>query len=53
MPNFISEDDIEQAILAKLKDEFGYEVLNCYTSDAENINDRSGRKDKRDVVLVV
>lgn len=52
MPNFISEDDIERAILAKLKNEFGYEVLNCFTSDRDNMDDRSGRKDKRDVILV-
>ena len=30
MPNFISEDDIEQAILQKLAGEpFGYTVLRC------------------------
>lgn len=51
MPNFISEDDIEQEILKKLKHEFGYELLNCFTVDAEDLNDRSGRTDKRDVIL--
>lgn len=52
MPNFISEDDIERAILAKLKTEFGYEILNCHTTDPEDLNDRSGRTDKRDVIFV-
>lgn len=51
MPNFISEDDIEQAILHRLKQDFGFELLNCYTSDADDLNDRSGRADKREVVL--
>lgn len=52
MPNFISEDDIEQAILQKLKQSFGFELLNCYSADAEDLNDRSGRADKRDVIFL-
>jgi type I restriction enzyme, R subunit len=51
MPNFISEDDIEQAILHKLKQDFGFELLNCYTAEADNLNDRSGRTNKREVIL--
>lgn len=51
MPNFISEDAIEQSILKRLHDQFGFELLNCYTSDAENLNDGSGRSDKREVIL--
>lgn len=51
MPNFISEDAIEQAILKRLKEQFGFDVLNCHTSDAEDLNDRSGRSDKREVIL--
>ncbi|MDQ3634156.1 MAG: type I restriction endonuclease subunit R [Acidobacteriota bacterium] len=51
MPNFISENDIEGEILKKLKDDFSFELLNCYTKDAEDLNDRSGRSDKRDVIL--
>jgi type I restriction enzyme R subunit len=51
MPNFISEDDIEQAILDKLQREFGFAVLNCYTAIAEDLNDRSGCTDKREVIL--
>lgn len=51
MPNFISEDEIERAILAKLKTEFGYEILNCHTTAPEDLSDRSGRTDKRDVIF--
>lgn len=51
MPNFISEDAIEQAILKRLRDQFGYELLNCHTADADDLNDRSGRGDKRDVIF--
>ncbi len=51
MPNFISEDQIEQALLKKLKNEFGFELLNCYTADAEDLNDRSNRANKREVIL--
>lgn len=51
MPNFITEDDIERTVLDKLHREFGYEVLNCYTADAADLNDRSGRSDKREVIL--
>jgi type I restriction enzyme, R subunit len=51
MPNFISEDDIEQAILQKLHQQHGFQLLNCYTVDPDNLNDRSNRTDKRDVVL--
>lgn len=49
--NFISEDDIEQATIALLKTEFEYEHLNCYTADSSDLNDGSGRKDKKDVIL--
>ena len=39
MPNFISEDQIEQALLQRLQHELGYDVLNCHTTDPEEIND--------------
>ena len=52
MPNFISEDQIEQELVRKLKQRHGFDVLNCHTSDAEDPNDRSGRTSKRDVILV-
>ena len=49
--NYISEDNIEQAILQKLKNQHGFELLNCFTADPKEPNDKSNRKDKRDVVL--
>jgi type I restriction enzyme, R subunit len=52
MPNFISEDDIEQAVLQKLHQQHGFQLLNCYTADADNLNDRSNRTNKRDVIFV-
>ncbi|MBW2690813.1 MAG: type I restriction endonuclease subunit R, partial [Deltaproteobacteria bacterium] len=51
MPNFISEDDIEQAMLQQLCDDYGYDTLNCFTADPADLNDGSGRTDKRDVIL--
>jgi type I restriction enzyme, R subunit len=52
MPNFISEDNIEQAVLQKLHQQHGFQLLNCYTADADNLNDRSNRTNKRDVIFV-
>lgn len=49
--NFISEDDIEQAVLAKLNEQFDFVLLNCFTPKPEGLNDGSNRKDKRDVIL--
>lgn len=49
--NFISEDQIEQALLKRLHDGFKFELLNCFTAKPEELNDGSGRGDKRDVVL--
>ena len=51
MPSFISEDDIELEVLLKLQAQYGFELLNCFTANAEDLNDRSGRSDKRDVIL--
>lgn len=51
MPNFISEDDIEQAILQKLKQQHGFQLLNCFTAAPDNLNDGSNRTDKREVIL--
>jgi len=51
MPNFISEDQIEKAFLNLLHRQFGFELLNCHTSDPEDLNDRSNRRDKRDVIF--
>ena len=52
MPNFISEDQIEQALVQKLQHLHGFDALDCYTEDAENLNDGSRRASKRDVILV-
>lgn len=51
MPNFISEDQIEQALVQKLQHLHGFDTLNCYTVDAEDLSDGSGRTHKRDVIL--
>jgi len=51
MPNFISEDDIEQAIVQKLQHLHGYDSMDCHTADPADLNDGSGRRDKREVIL--
>lgn len=51
MPNFISEDDIEQAMVQRLQHLYGYDTLNCFTADPGNLNDGSGRSDKREVIF--
>ena len=52
MPNFISEDQIEQALVQKLQHLHGFDVLDCYTESAEDLNDGSNRASKRDVILI-
>src|SRR5437870_3881431 len=52
MPNFISEDQIEQALVQKLQHLYGFDSLDCYTEDPEDLNDGSHRANKRDVILV-
>ena len=52
MPNFISEDQIERALVQKLQHLHGFDVLECHTEDPEDLNDGSGRTSKRDVILV-
>lgn len=54
MRNFISEDDIEQAILSKLKAEpFKYDILICDAdpSKRDDLNDGTGRNSKKECVL--
>ncbi len=54
MHNFISEDDIEQALLQKLAEEpFQYDVLRCDPSPdkREELPDGTGRSDKKECVL--
>jgi type I restriction enzyme R subunit len=52
MPNFLSEDQIEQALVQKLQHLYGFDSLDCYTKDPEDLNDGSNRANKRDVILV-
>jgi type I restriction enzyme R subunit len=51
MPNVITEDQIERALVARLTAGFRYAHWNCYTSDPTELNDGSGRSDKREVIL--
>ncbi|MBZ0182365.1 MAG: type I restriction endonuclease subunit R [Melioribacteraceae bacterium] len=51
MPNLITEDQIEQEILKKLKDNHSYRILNCFTKEAENLNDKTNRDHKTEVVF--
>ncbi|MEP7102421.1 MAG: type I restriction endonuclease subunit R [Burkholderiales bacterium] len=51
MANFISEDQIEQALLQRLQHVCGYDVLNCFTAQPDDLNDGSARSDKREVIL--
>ena len=52
MPNFISEDQIEKAAVALLKERYGYRSINCNTLDVEDLNDKSNRTSKQEVVLL-
>ncbi|MGE3802958.1 MAG: type I restriction endonuclease subunit R, partial [Candidatus Kapaibacterium sp.] len=52
MPNFISEEQIEQALVQKLQLLHGFDSLDCHTDDPEDLNDGSRRANKRDVVLI-
>lgn len=52
MPNFISEDDIEKAIVEVFKDKLGYRIINCFTPDVNSLNDKSSRADKKEVVFL-
>lgn len=51
MASFISEDNIEQALLQRLQHIHGFNVLDCYTAKPEDLNDGSHRADKRDVIF--
>jgi type I restriction enzyme R subunit len=52
MPNFISEDQIEQALLQRLEEKHKFEILRCHCKDPEDLNDGSNRTNKRDVILL-
>ncbi len=49
--NIISEDDIEQTLVQRLQCVYGIDSLNCFTAKPEDLNDGSGRTDKRDVIF--
>lgn len=49
--NFISEDDIEQGLIQHLQHLCGFNALNCHTAQPDDLNDGSGRADKREVIL--
>lgn len=54
MRNFISEDDIEKAILSKLREEsFDYDIIKCNPSpdERDDLNDGTGRSSKKECVL--
>ena len=51
MLNFISEDQIKQALVQKLQHLHGFDALDCYTENAEDLNDGCNRAHKRDVIL--
>ena len=54
MSNFISEDDIEQSVLDRLKkDPFNYDIIICDSdpSKRDDLNDGTGRFSKRECVL--
>lgn len=51
MPNFISENQIEQALVQKLRHLHGYDVLDCHTENPDDLNDGSYRANKRDVIF--
>ena len=56
MHNFISEDDIEQAILSELKEEpYKYDIIICDAdpSKRDDLNDGTGRASKKECVLPV
>lgn len=54
MAKFITEDDIEQAILDKLKkEEYDYDIIRCDPNPEkkEDLNDGTGRTNKTDCIL--
>jgi type I restriction enzyme, R subunit len=52
MANFISEGQIERALVRKLRQLHRFDTLDCHTKEPEDLNDGSGRANKRDVILV-
>ena len=52
MPNIVTEDQIEKATVKLLTEKFNYRAVNCFTQDADDLNDRSNRSDKQEVVFI-
>jgi len=52
MPNFISEGQIEKAIINLLTTKFSWRHMDCFTAEPENLNDGSNRANKSEVVLL-
>ena len=50
MPNFISEGQIGRALVQKLQHLHGFDSLDCHTEDPDDLNDGSGRSNKRAVM---
>lgn len=51
MANFISENEIEQAVIKKLLECNEYNAINCMTEKPDTLPDGSGRENKKQVVL--
>src|ERR1700687_863502 len=52
MPNFISEEQIELALMQRLQHLHGYDVLKCQSENADDREDGPRRSNKRDVILL-
>ena len=52
MPNFISENQIEQALLQKLQHVHGFDALDCFTENAEDLNGGSNRATDAELVII-
>jgi type I restriction enzyme R subunit len=51
--NLIFEDDIERDIIKVFESEaLGFDYLNCYTANRDDLNDKSNRANKKQVVLL-
>lgn len=51
--NLIFEDDIERDIINVFESEaLGFDYINCYTANRDDLNDNSNRTDKKQVVLL-
>ena len=51
MPKIITEDMIEQATIAALKERHNYTAINCMTDEPDLLPDGTGRANKKQVVL--